>query len=415
MQSSCFWVITDQLPYPPRNGITLPLFNYLSLLRKDFTVRLLLLVDVESPPAASALRANEDLFGAITLINVERKPKVVRLVSEIFRREMYQHGWQPVANTMTPAIDAADVILVSPMSAVAKWQTLMQMLPIKSAVQIAAVNDCTAAEYFNRGLSTTSDWREQLKGKLDRLRASNIGRIEARLLDGYDHVLLQTAADREFMATLVSPKIADKVRLVPNGVSESYLNLATTPQGNIVFVGELSGEYAATARWLLTAVWPPIAEKYPQLTLVIVGKGASANLRELIAAGPRVEHIEYIPRLEDVYATATIALSPVFKGFGLINKTLEAMASGIPVVGGAAAFNGIAGFEAGIHGVTCAPASAVAFVEALEQLLDAPEVRKKMGAQARALVSAQFRWNNAALAINELVVGYNRIQSRVEP
>lgn len=405
MKRSTLWVVTDQLPYPPRNGITLPLFHYLSILKNTFQINLVLLVDVDFLPTATALKENTELFGVITQIPLRRRSRMRRLLGELGATEMYQHGWEPVLPSLAVEFAASDAALISPMSAVAKWQAVAKYSRVAAAVQIAAVNDCTTAEYFYRGYSAGGSWRSAFKGWIDRLRCRNIAKIEAAKLAHYRYVLLQTPTDRVLMSKLVSSAIADKVRLAPNGVSETLLQLPRQPGNQIIFVGELSGEYAQTARWLLGAVWPAIAAKYANVELLLVGRGAQENLRNQIKQSERVRHIEYVQDLGDVYATAMIALSPVFKGFGLINKTLEAMACGIPVVGGSAAFNGITGFKDGVHGVVSDSFATDEFIAALEQVLSSVELRQQIGCAARELISGQFRWSHATTVISELVAG----------
>lgn len=387
------WCVTDQLPFPPRNGITLPVFHYLEGLRGSHELRLILLHAADQPPQATELERNVQRFGPVVCVPLRRAPKWRRLLDEVRCREMFQHGWltdrpsQPLA-----ALAAPQALLVSPMSAVAKWRACAALPAQAGLVRLAAVNDCTTAEYYFRGQTQVGGGSQRLKGWLDRLRSHWIGRIERTLLAPYQTVLLQTERDRTLMAELVGPQTAAKVVLAPNGVAESCLSVQPIASHKLVFVGELSGEYAGIARWLVQDVWPALAVGQPQAALVLVGKGASVELRQLMAATPGVIHLDFVADLNDVYRDAMLAISPVFKGFGLINKTLEAMACGLPVVGGMAAFNGIAGFEPGRHGVVCQQRTTAEFVKALRQLMADPERRAQTGAAARALIAGQFKW-----------------------
>jgi glycosyltransferase involved in cell wall biosynthesis len=406
MASQSIWIVTDQLPFPPRNGITLPLFHYASLLSKDNTVHIVLLVDVDAPPAADAIRDNEEQFGPVLQVRLRRREKFRRMRDELLGIEMFQHGWDLAQPMAWSPLQAADALVVSPMSAVAKWRSVSVDAPALDCAKIAAVNDCTTAEYFFRHLSAQPNRSAAIKARIDYLRTRKIAAIERELLAPYHHVILQTPRDRELMAELVAPDTAAKVQVIPNGVSESYLALVRKPRNQILFVGELSGEYDATARWLLTEVWPHVvanpAAKQAGVELLFVGRGASASLRALMQSTPSVAYIDYVKNLGDVYAAAMIALSPVFKGFGLINKTIEAMASGVPVVGGTAAFNGISGFRSGAHGIACGDHSAADFVSALNGLIADADLRVQIGAQAKALVKGQFCWNSAATRLGEL-------------
>src|SRR5690606_16277388 len=110
--------------------------------------------------------------------------------------------------------------------------------------------------------------------------------------------------------------------------------LAPQPTADrVTFVAELSGEYAPVARWIVEQVWPKARARHPRMKLHVVGKGASPELGKLLATTEGVVHDEFVASLADIYRGSCAVLSPVFKGYGLINKTIEAMASGLVVVG----------------------------------------------------------------------------------
>jgi polysaccharide biosynthesis protein PslH len=403
LDSGALWIVTDQLPYPPRNGITLPLFHYTSRLMVDRPVRLIVLVNADAPLDPKALAENEKLFGPIKVIALERVGRWRRIRNELSAKEMYQHGWKPSSAATLDDLPKCNALLVSPISAVAKWRATGLGVQVTAGAAIAGVNDCTTSEYFYRGRQQVGGLRHALKGWLDRQRCRFIAPVEAQLLSDYDHVLLQTATDRELMSCLVSPQTAERVTLVPNGVTEDYFRLSRTGGHKVVFVAELSGEYAGIVHWLVSEVWPQVSAIDPVSELLIVGKGAPPSVRRIIAQTPRVCHAEFVTDLGQVYADAMVALSPVFKGFGLINKTLEAMASGLPVVGGQAAFNGIPGFQSGVHGVACEGRSTEQFVDALRGMLSDPNRCANVGAQARELVEGNFRWESAVDEIRGLL------------
>jgi glycosyltransferase involved in cell wall biosynthesis len=396
------WWVTDQLPYPPRNGVTLPSYHHAVALATCQPLRLVLLVDVASPPDAAALKANEDRFGPILSVPLMRLGRQRRLVDELMGREMFQHGYVGARSDM-PRIQPSpcDRLLVTPASAVAKLRA-SGILDIRQfTASVAMVNDCTAGEYHYRLQERAGDWRHRIKGAIDRLRSRGIGRIERELLKPYTHAVLQTPKDREILAHLVDAGLAERARLAPNGVNEALFGLQGGDRQDIIFMAELSGEYGPIAQWLVTEVWPLLPHEGYRLR--IVGKGASPALLELLDRAPGVVHESFVPRLESVYEQAAIAISPVFKGFGLINKTLEAMASGVPVVGGQAAFNGVAGFVAGRHGVVCARADAQLFARELAALMRDRPRQAGIGSEGRALVSGRFRWEASSATIASLL------------
>lgn len=387
--SGQLWLLTDQLPFPPRNGVTLPLFRHAQALATRRSLRLLLVIDEANIPTDEQLRANEAMFGPIGLLCVRRRPRLHRLLDELRGREMYQHGFEPCSTLdSVPQVGPEDALLVTPISAVAKARSLGIAA---TRLSVALVNDCTAGEYYYRLQERSSDWRSLLKARIDRWRSRGIGRIEAQLLAPFAHVLLQTPRDREIYAALVGEESARRVELMPNGVDESLFGLPSRPAGSdVIFMAELSGEYGPIAHWLVSQVWPKVRRRGHRLRMI--GRGANAELLQAIAAASDVVHEEYVPQLADAYRNACLAISPVFKGFGLINKTLDAMAAGTAVLGGRSAFNGVEGFEHGVHGYVCERPLADEFASALNALLGDPAQCERMGRAGRELIGSTYSW-----------------------
>jgi glycosyltransferase involved in cell wall biosynthesis len=403
VDSNIVLIITDQLPYPPRNGITLPVYNYAIGLTKISKVKIILLVDAATNLDQRLLRENEAIFGKFTLIGLHRSKFRKRLVDEVLQIEMLQHGWTYKNEGYSFLSHHADTLIVSPMSAVAKWRSVASSVNVTANVSIAAVNDCTTAEYYFRGTQKLGGLKSYIKGKIDRLRSHQIGKIEEKLLSEFNFIFLQTETDRSLFSQLVSKELSKKVVVVPNGVNPDLLSITPSMKKQVIlFVAELSGEYGITAKWLACDLWPKISAKRKECLLHIIGKGAPEELKSIFRNTEGISHTEFVEDLCDIYKSATIVLSPVFKGFGLINKTLEAMASSVPVVGGAAAFNGIAGFKDKIHGMVCSSQSSDEFNLAISELLDNPAYREKVGALGRELISIQFQWDNAVKKIQDL-------------
>jgi glycosyltransferase involved in cell wall biosynthesis len=303
-------------------------------------------------------------------------------------------------------------VLVSPISSLARWRAVRAALPRWRARRtVVAVHDCTAAEYRWR-------WRSPQPGALGRakawshwLRAPLVARAEARLLAEVDAVLVQTEADRAAMRQLVGADTAARTQLAPNGVRPDLFDIDASPGANadVLFVAELSGEYAPVVAWLCRSVWPRVRAGHPAATLTIVGRGADAALKQLLADSEGVTHIEFAADLAPLYGRSAVVWSPLWKGFGLINKTLEAMAAARPVVGGLAAFNGIAGFADGVQGVGLARPDAEAMAAATVSLLREPARAQALGVAGRELVRG-FRWERTAEVIRTALMDSPALQ-----
>lgn len=391
-------IVVDQLPWPPRNGITLPVFNYIEQLKDRCELSLLYFHEENESVSDEVFSQNERFFNSVFCCALRRKGKAQRIFGELTLRSMYQHGWEIVSRP-DMAVDY-DLTIVSPISAVAKFNQIQEVGFPSCRNLIAAVNDCTASEYFTRPRYCVGGVGKKIKAFLDYLRHPLIGRIEKKLLRPYSTVLLQTKTDLDFMRSLVGSDVSEKSRLCPNGVDESLFEITpNSASKNVVFVADLGGEYKDIAAWIAFDVWARVRKKNPMARLVVVGRNATPEFKRNILIDRSITHVEFVASLKDVYANAAVAFVPVFKGFGLINKTLEAMASGLPVVGGAAAFNGIEGVLDGVNAIVLGDRSAEGASEALLSTLENPEMCAEIGGKARRLIKERFSWERAANVI----------------
>lgn len=171
--------------------------------------------------------------------------------------------------------------------------------------------------------------------------------------------------------TLFSPARRDAALRAHWGVGDQGLA--------VLYVGRLAPEKNLD---LLARAFQAIAAHRPEAKLIVVGEGP-------LAARWRRDHPQFVfcgaRRGEDLaahYASADLFLFPsLTETFG--NVVLEAMASGLPLVGydDAAVSECV---EDGVNGLSCPPGDEAAFIaHACRLAADAP-LRRRLGAAARA-------------------------------
>lgn len=177
----------------------------------------------------------------------------------------------------------------------------------------------------------------------------------------------------------------------------------TGPGGpDVIIVASYNSANIDSVIWFLREVAPLIGD----IRVRIVG-----SVDQGVQARAPAEYERYkdwlVGRVDDlaaVYGNARLALLPTIGGFGLSIKTLEAMASGLPLVATSHALRGMGEDAATLEGVTIAD-DPIAFAQALREKASAPiptEAERRASA-VRAYYDTHFSYavyerNLAALA-----------------
>ena len=150
----------------------------------------------------------------------------------------------------------------------------------------------------------------------------------------------------------------------------------------------------------LIRAFATLAQRYPHTSLVIIGDGplrrSLGALARSLGLGRRVEFLGALPHAQALAwmrKAAMLVLPSVKTGTGRIEGLgmvlLEAAATGIPVVA-----SNVGGIQEGVvdgqTGFLVPGRDAEALCRRMGELLDRPDTRRRMGADARAFVLRQF-------------------------
>jgi len=215
-------------------------------------------------------------------------------------------------------------------------------------------------------------------------------------------------------------KYEDKIEVIPNGVylnefdiniskreCRSVLNLPLEDK-IILFFGYLSPYKSPD---ILLKALKKILENISNVTLVFAGSGVMMKELKRLSIDLGVkENVKFVGFVEKdkkpfYYKAADIFCLPSSRkteSFGIVN--LEAMASGIPVVG--SNFGGIPDVvKDGENGLLVPPNDIDSLVNALIKLLNNQKERKEMGLNGKNKAK-MYSWDNIANETNEI---YNKV------
>ncbi|MBA2393693.1 MAG: glycosyltransferase [Ktedonobacteraceae bacterium] len=202
--------------------------------------------------------------------------------------------------------------------------------------------------------------------------------------------VLVTSEREYFLLKQLVPQC--RAAVVPNGVDTHIFDKTDGQQeiaGRIIFTGTMN-YYPNIQAVLFFAreCWPRIQAQVPEATWQIVGKSPPPEVVQL-AQIPGVTVTGAVPDVKPYLATAAVAIAPLLIGSGTRLKILEALAMHKAVVSTSVGCEGLV-VETGKH--LSVADQAEPFAQAVIDLLHHPEKRVSLGNAGRALVEAEYSW-----------------------
>ena len=228
----------------------------------------------------------------------------------------------------------------------------------------------------------------------DRLNLPLLKRYEQRYCRKFSHIVVTTPEDQKQIADLT---VDHNISVIPNGVDlKLFTPRVKDPGGySLVFIGAMDNlPNIDSVTFLAREVFPLVRQRYPDATLSLVGARPGA----VVEALGEIENVTVtgkVPEMTPYLHKSTVCVVPMRTGYGIKNKTLEAMAAGIPVV---ASDHGLEGLTAdgGTVPLRALRANAVAeYVSAIAQLFDSAELRQTLSENGRAMIEEAFTWEMA--------------------
>lgn len=219
--------------------------------------------------------------------------------------------------------------------------------------------------------------------------ASRMHRWETALAARFDRSVVVSEVDRAALGT------PDRVSVVPNGVDLERFSYRRDGRkaATIAFSGNMSYfPNVDAAEWFADRVLPRVLDLRPDAEFLIAGANPHARLRRIADRNPAVVLTGFVPRMEQVLQAATLAVAPMRSGTGIQNKVIEAMAAGLPAV--------VSNFAMG--GLRAVPGTDLelagdeeSFAKAVVRLLDDPQERDRLAANARKYVEREHSWEHS--------------------
>jgi hypothetical protein len=174
---------------------------------------------------------------------------------------------------------------------------------------------------------------------------------ELRIAYSVDLLLFQTKNDVKIFRKIFPLSKADNIPNIPKSNNSGMELNFNRNFDSIAFVASFIGSYLFISDWFFKNVWPKVIASNTNAKIYLLGKGSKEYYQHLIKNNGSFEQSvileNYYPDISVFFNKMHMAVSPIFKGYGLINKTVEAMQNGCITIGDKTAFNGLNGIVSG--------------------------------------------------------------------
>jgi polysaccharide biosynthesis protein PslH len=193
-----------------------------------------------------------------------------------------------------------------------------------------------------------------------------------------------------------------KVEVLPNAVDLSdYDDVFGTPRRNtLVFSGAVTYRPNHDAvLYFIKEIYPRILASVEDVTLRVTGDVSGVDPSTL----PRSRGLEYTGHVKDirpVVANSWVSVVPIRLGGGTRLKIIESMALGTPVVSTSKAAEGLEVADGVNILIADEPEE---FAAKVVRLLESPELRRKLAAGGRHLVTSKYNWRTTGQRLDALI------------
>lgn len=212
-------------------------------------------------------------------------------------------------------------------------------------------------------------------------------------------VVAMSEADLKVMKQ-ICPNL--NVDIVPNGIDKAFFSTKVKiPKRNypvFLFVGQFNWlQNREAAEILVQKIWPQIVAKLPSAHLWIVGRNPTPSILKL--ANTQVKVSGNVEDMRFAYQGADCLIAPLFGGGGTRYKTLEAMASKLPVVSTHIGVEGLS-VKNKIHALVSDDPSELA--DQAVAIVKNKELAQTIAQNAYKLVTANFDWQTITAKLEKI-------------
>lgn len=407
--------VMPRLPFPVTSGRKTSLYHYCRILSEELGYKLIVVAFLEKDDDTKLKPSFIDRLEILPKPSALTKIKNIFLDSMVLKKKPMQVSlyWNPIDKEIIDKIVQEE----KPEIIIGDMVRSTEYIKNYDAFRIADLDDRISLRYQRQldydiaGINPYGAFLNTVPKVLQKIMLWKplkvyVVKNEIKLLKKYE---LEIAKQCD-KTVLVAQKEADalnkelrenKACAIPIGVDVAYFSYRknNSEEDYIGFLGAMSVAHNENAvRHFISDILPEIVKERPEAKFLVIGGGASENLKKLES-----QHVHFTGRVDDVrnyLEKCKVFVCPMTFGSGIKTKNLEAMAMGIPIV---TTTIGAENIDAENMKEWIVEDNPKEFSKAVVKILDDKKLQREIGKNGSNFINANYTWNVTKKKFEELL------------
>jgi len=368
--------LTSRLPFPPIGGDKLRVFKFLEFLSKENYITLFLFIDNKFQ--IPDIEVYKKYFSRIEIMYLPSYISYLSCIIGLFGKlplQVYYYHSRRMRKLIEKEIENFDLVFVH-LIRMAEYVKRFKMIP-----KILDLTDAISLNY-----QRSIKYQKGLKYLISRIEKVRVLKYEIDIIKDFDRNFLVSETDKNYLNGYAE---TESVEIIPNGVDLEYFsyNENNFDAKCIVFMGNMrTYPNNDTVKYFCDSIFPIVVRRYPDVKFYIVGANPT---REVFALGKR-KNVIVTGEVDDIrpyIRSAVVSVCPLRVGSGILNKILESMALGTPVV---TSTIGLEGIDAIPNEEILVTDDKYEFAEKIISLMENPDLRNRIALNGRKLIEEKY-------------------------
>ena len=374
-------IITPRIPYPPFRGDKLKIYNPAKNLSKNNQVKILTFL--RSSKQLNDLKSFKKYGIEIETVKLTVIESLMKVFISIFTGFPFQAAWFK-SSKMKKRIEELisnerfDVVYYHLI------RSAQYYIENDSSKPLSVIDFTDAVSLYLKRFAEVE--RNPVKKFFIKIEQKRIERYE-KIAEKFHTLFICSEVDKKY---LIESGLNANIKILNNGIDVSYFQPEKTDyqKNRIIFTGNMPyyANYDA-AIYFTKEIFPLIIKKVPDAEFFIVGQKPPQKIKSLESKNIFVTG--FVPDIKNEYLKSAVNVAPMRFGAGTLNKVIESIALGVPVVATSMA---IGGLPEVLYKYIFIADDPVNFAEAVIKIINNPLIREELVEEGKTVIKEMLSW-----------------------